>query len=372
MQSISRLVLTPHRWLLWIGLVLLVGYMTVCLFSFFYWVNPTLTGDSDQHIAADSSTYIYLAEVLEGKYTDPLAEAALATFPNTLWMPVLIAYLLKSTVAMGLFDVVLFCASIMLFNKASDIDVLLLVFLLLLNPTTAISLISVNKEIIDLFEVALFCYYLTTRHKWALALTLLVALVNRYEVCAAFLLYLILTGHLNPWRRRRWATLLWLALGLSVLLPVAMGHSLATRYEAASAGGAIVALDWLEMHYLFFLTIIPKTLENLIVQAFYISAKGAFSLQDVADSYILFFNNVATIIVLLVIGKKRTFTISSDWYYLFLVSVVAMSITLIIQPRYYYWSYVILCLHAAQRQRSFGRPRRAGVESINEPGTAHA
>src|SRR4051812_7154040 len=79
---------------------LMTIYICLSLCFFFQWVAPSLDGRTDQHIAADSGTYLYFADALREGRGDPYVLAALSSFPNTFWFPVLLALLLKSTFAM--------------------------------------------------------------------------------------------------------------------------------------------------------------------------------------------------------------------------------------------------------------------------------
>jgi len=78
--------------------------------------------------------------------------------------------------------------------------------LLLLNATTTISLLSVNKEIVDLLAVSIFFFARRRHRNGVLLLALMLALFNRFEVCIVMLLFLLAESKLNPWRQRRVVT----------------------------------------------------------------------------------------------------------------------------------------------------------------------
>jgi hypothetical protein len=354
----------PHKFGWWLIAAVMVVYLSFCTIIFFQWINPSLDGRTDDHIAADSTTYIYMADVVRGDYTDPAVLAVLASFPNTFWMPVLFALVLKSNVLIALANLTLFWIAIELFRRSWDIRVGLFLSFLLLNPTTTISLLSVNKEIVDLFIMALFCYFLATGHKWALCLALIASLVNRYEVCVAMLLFFAARSRLSPFRSRRLLTLLFVVLGLSVLLPLLVSQTLNSRFEEASGGGLVALLDTLEIHYLFVLAVVPKILENMFGELLNVSHWGDYSLDDFANSYILFFNNLASFLVVLTLAWKRSFKLSNDLMFFVSIGAVLMSVSLVVQPRYFYFCFVVLCLEAArpkeiqQRKLSALRPAR--------------
>jgi len=332
----------------WLLMLAMAAYLCICAVLFVQWIDPSLNGRTDQHIAADSSTYLYMADVLREGLNDPFVLAALSSFPNTLWMPVLFALALKSTVLMALANLLLFWISIQLFRRTSNIDVGLFLFLLLLNPTTTVSLLSVNKEILDMFAVALFCYFLSTGRKWALWIALLIAFINRYEVCVTMMAFLLIRSRLNPWRNRRATTLIMLTFILTICLPVLAARTLTSRFYEAREGGVIAFLDTLEMHYMFALAVIPKILEDMFGELLNFSHWAQYSVDDLANSYILAFNNLANVMVLLVLAWKRSMKISSEWIYLCWTAAIFMAVSLVIQPRYFYFCFVLLCFQAAQ------------------------
>jgi hypothetical protein len=339
----------PHRVGWWLIAAVMVAYLFFCAIIFFQWVNPSLDGRTDQHIAADSTTYMYMADALREGRNDPWVLAALASFPNTLWMPVFIAFALKSTVLIAVVDLALFWMSIELFRRSSEINVGLFLFFLLLNPTTTISLLSVNKEIVDLLIMALFCYFWTTRHKWALSFALLLSLINRFEVCIVLLMFVAIRSGLNPFRNRRVLTLLIVVLFVNFSLPLFVSNNLSSRFAEASGGQTIVLLDTLEMRYMFALAVLPKTLETMFAELVNVSKwMNVYDLTDLANSYIVYFNNLANLIVVLILIWKRSLRISEDWIYLALLGSVFMSVSMVIQPRYFYFCFALLCLQAAK------------------------
>ena len=354
-----------HKLAWWLLGACIFAYLGICVIIFFQWVNPSLEGRTNQHIAADSTTYMYMADVVSGRQRDPWVLAALASFPNTFWVPVLFALALRTTVLIALGNLVLFWVSIELFKRSSEISVGLFLFFLLLNPTTTVSLLSVNKEIVDLFIMALFCYFWTAGHKWVLFLALLFSLVNRYEVCLALLIFIAIRSRLNPLRRRRLLMLLVVVLGLNFFLPLLVSRILSSRFEEASGGGLVAFLDTLEMHYLYVFAVLPKILENMFGELLNVSHWSSYSMDDPANSYILFFNNIASMVVVLFLAWKRSLRLRNDWVYLASVGAVVMSISLVNQPRYFYFCFVLLCLQAAQ-SRAIEQRRPSYLASAGE------
>lgn len=329
-------------------LFFLTIYVIFSFWIFFSWVAPSLDGHIDMRIAADSSTYLYFADTLREGRPDPEVYAALATFPNTLWLPVFLAFVLKSTFAIAIANYAMFFIAIFLLNRTFSISLGIFVALLLLNATTTISLLSVNKEIVDLLVVSIF-FFARKKESWILIiLSLLLALFNRYEVCLVLMLYLATASKINFWRRRRGATLVGLMIALSIVLPLFASQTLEAHFMEASSSTTVTFLDILEMHYLFAISVIPKVAENFFAELINVSKwTTAYGLTDIANSYILLSNNLAMLIVFFILFKKRAFTLKSDLIYFASLGCVIMAISLVIQPRYFYFIYVVLCIQAA-------------------------
>ncbi len=151
---------------------------------------------------------------------------------------------------------------------------------------------------------------------------------------------------MNPWRRRRVLTMVVLTIALSVMLPLFASSALASRFEEASEGGVIVWLDSLEMHYLYAVAVFPKIAQNLFGEL--VNWKALYDPSDIANSYIVFFNNIATMFVLAILLWKRTFLARFDLVYFAMLGCIITAVSLVIQPRYFYFVYVVLCLKAAQ------------------------
>ena len=61
-------------------------------------------------------------------------------------------------------------------------------------------------------------------------------------------------------------------------------------------------------------------------------------------------NNLATAVVFFVLVKKRALRVRSDLIYFAVLGCVVMAVSLVIQPRYFYFVYVLLCFQAAQTE----------------------
>ena len=337
-----------------ITLALAVGlYVLFSLALFFAVIDPSLSGETQNHITADSARYIYFADSLREGRNEPWVLLAMSSFPNTFWVPVLLALLINSTFLVVILNYAIFFCAIWLFTRAVKVRIGILLALLLVNVTTVISLLSVNKEIIDLLATALFCYWLSHKKKIALVLALLIAILNRYEVFLAMILFIYLRSAVNPLRRYRLGSLIGVCIVISILFPViSSAPPIANRIDEAVAtaqsGGILIALDNLQLHYLFFVAAIPKILDNLFSAIVDVGRWSSYSMEDAANTYILFLNNLASLYVLFVLMRMRRLNVRREWLYLAATIAIIMSISPVIQPRYFYPCYVLFCVEAAR------------------------
>jgi hypothetical protein len=315
---------------------------------FFQWMQPSLDGRTDQHIAADTGTYTDLADAIREGRPNPFVIAALAKFPNNLWMPVLLAIAFRDPLAIVIVNYLILFLSIFLLKKTFSLSMGTFIALLLLNPTTTVSLLSLNKEIIDLLGISLFLYARSARLKGLLLFALLIAVVNRYEVCVFMLLYLFVTSSFCRWHAQRIRMLLLIVLAIDIFLPFFGSASLEARFAEASNGGLIALLDSMEIHYLYFVAVVPKIAENLFAELFSVSKWMSYEANDLANSYVVGFNNLANAIVFLLLLKKRRLSIRNNLIYFAMLGSVVMALAMVVQPRYFYCVYILLCLQVAE------------------------
>lgn len=339
----------------WLIFPMLAVYLGVVVLLFLYWVQPSLNGGNNHHVTADSSTYIYFADALREGRVDPYVASSLYTFPNTQWGAVSLALLTPDLFDEMLLNLAIFSAALWLFNKAIDIDPALFLLLITLNPTTTISLMAVNKELLDLLSLSLFIYHLRYRNFALLVLALLISLVSRFETFVTISVFLFLRSGLNPLRGVRWQSLLAYCLLVDIIISIVLhSPSMASRldeaqYTSGYSGGTSLFLNRFEQNFLFILVMIPKILQNLFGEALNVPHWFLFSMEDPANTFLVFGNNVANIVVVSILLIQRRLTLRSSIIYYAAVVAVTMSIAIVIQPRYFYGMYVLLCLEAARR-----------------------
>ena len=157
---------------------------------FFYVGTTRLDHETYVRFGADSPTYWEAVH-----YRSEHAEnARLISFTGNLLGPVTIGMILKSGLAVALFNILLFFMSVEIVCTIPGVDRYLLVFLLAICAETAPALVTLNKEILVLFSTFMFAKYIySERRSWfLLGIALLVSLFARWEQIGVMLLFLFL------------------------------------------------------------------------------------------------------------------------------------------------------------------------------------
>jgi hypothetical protein len=336
----------PRRFMSAAIVPVLAAYLALTLALYFEAVIPSYAnGTTSWTFAVDSTVYTDLADALREGRDDPIALNSMARFPNNLWAPVFISLLLNSSFYLMLLNYCIFTASLLLFKKTYHISLSVMILLLLLNPTTTTSILCVNKEVLDVFVLSLFLFAEKRRNRALIFVALVIALLNRYEICAVIIAYMIVKSRLNPWREHRWTTVLLLVGALNFLMPVWGGQELERRFAEAESAGFVRLLDNLQMHYLFVLAVLPKIAESLFGQLV-----NPLVWEDPSSwLFINFFSNLACAFVILMVVKKRQWALRNDLLYLGAIGSVMVAQALVVQPRYFYFLYALLCLQVARK-----------------------
>lgn len=350
-------------------LALLAAYTVFLLFVFFYGVKPSLAADTtNQDFAVDSTVYMELADSLKNGTIDPIEAQELLSFPNTVIAPVSIYLVLNNPFSVLMFNCAIFCISLILLSQTFSIPMHRFMFLLLLNPTTTTSLLCLNKEIIDIFIISLFLY--STKHnRRALTIaSLIISFLNRYEICVVFLVCIFVQTRFNPLRKHRFLVLFVLVSLLTITMPFFASSMLSHRFQEAKYGGAVAVLDNLQIHYLYIVAVIPKIAENLfgqLVNPAVWNTSGAPQADNAPWLYNMLFNNLASLILVFILLGKRMLRLRYDLVYCSAIGAVLVAQSLAIQPRYFYFIYVLLCLQAAHPAT-----KRAGCVPVLNLGSA--
>jgi hypothetical protein len=331
------------------------------LIPLFFWiVQPSLLGKNGLRIGADSAVYLWYSGLdsdrvllktayhVEQPYPD---EITLVAFGGNYLGPYLIASTLKSNFLIMLFNYVLFFVSLHYLFKLSGVRPKMLTVLLLINPITAVSIMTLNKEIIVLLAAALFAYYMESRSKFLLLIVLSVSMIARWEQAASVLIFLLLTSRLNPWRKRRGFTIALVIMGITVSYPQ-IAPTVASLFSAANDfnGGLMTALAYLQDHYLFPLAIIPKVLMTFFGTFVSIYYAKHWDWSDLQNSFIGPVSSLLLAIMLIALKNLKKFSMCNDLIYYSFLFMVILASSPFLQPRYMYPMYVFACIELSRKR----------------------
>jgi hypothetical protein len=143
----------------------------------------------------------------------------------------------ESYYAVLIVNAALLAFSVISLARSLRVDAPKLLFVLLLNPITVSSVLSVNKEILAVAFIALLVRFYAARSLTALVCAALVSVLVRWQMTLLLLVTLALLSPLNPVHRRRVTTLVVLLATLSILY-VLLEETLAPirlNFESAAA-----------------------------------------------------------------------------------------------------------------------------------------
>lgn len=337
----------------------LLVYVALSAYLLSTWIAPSLDGRTDQHIGADSATYVIYADELRQRPAGVILAVFYSySFPNTLLLPVLLAFAITNPFAMAMINYLIFIAAFILLRKTFEFSAFEFLLLMLLNATTSISLLTVNKEIFDVLAVSLFLFAREYRRRGILALAVLIAILNRFEVGAVMLAFMLAESKCNPWRKRRAATLVVLTIAITILLPIVLpvlaSHTLNADSDA-NHSAITLWLNNLELHYLYAVALMPKLGALLFAELVDYRNWKAYGNGDYANTYIVLSNNIANAVVCVALAWKRRIDLSSTVFYFAVLGCVLNTVSMSKQPRYLFFAYTLICLQVALVQQN-GRP----------------
>lgn len=356
-----------ERWLL---IYAIAFYLLLCIALFFQFVQPSLIGSNNLRIGADSATYLDVAGFVGNSKTSTLQGVELVTAEGNLLGPVLVAILARTLWGIALINISFFVIGLYVASTLPGIRLGPFFFLLLLNPTLTPALLTVNKEIFSFLAVILFVKYVSSekRSKLCLLILLCVSLMARWEQAAVTGAILFLESRYSPFKHRPKLVLLGLVIVLTVTYPIIIRTKivdLSAMVTFAAEGNTGPILNQIQASYGFPLVMIPKTMINLFGHL--LSPRLFFSdlingdPSDIQKYVVLPINCIMMFAVLAVAVLKRRFKLQDPVIYWCAFYWVITAVSPILQPRYQYPVYVLLCLEVSGLIRVAGSNSRRTV-----------
>jgi hypothetical protein len=310
---------------------------------FLYFVGiDALEGRNDFEFFVDSETYHEMVG-------DGLGFAEAIAVGGNFLGPLLILNVTSANYYLILLvNVALMFLAVRLMARTLELHEFKLLLVLLLNPITISSLLSVNKEIISLVVLALVIRGFKARSLLAFMLALPLSLLVRWQLTLFVLALLGVTGIWNPLRQHRWLTLAVSLLFLSFLY-VKMSlvfegiqenfDASVAEYEGSGFFEFLVRLQGQGLYWLVF----PLKAAHLLF--------GMGVRFDRLINPTVFYNDVfqvlhsaVTLLTFIALVKWGRARLGNDLVYISAVYILVFAMSPIYAPRYFYPVFVLWAL----------------------------
>jgi hypothetical protein len=316
-----------------------VGFVTLGL--------PGLTGEIDLQTYSDSLTYERLSKNMP-------SGVSLISVSSNLVGPIAILRMLDyNYVSVFAFNILVFLASFKTIFSHYDLNKNVFMLFIFVSPLMFFSLFNVNKEILVLFDMAVFLAFLKNRKILYLLLALAVSLLIRWQMTLFILLALPII-FIDKYFRHRKTIVFFLIAGLSVIYPMLSSvfeavilHSIPDN-DAVSGSGIFQKLNRIQGTtggYL--LVFLPKLLQinfGIIKRIHMITEFSLFW-----NYFVLMLHSVASLILTIFVVIKRRFVFNNFLVYLSMIYAGLFALSPIINIRYFLPMYILLVVVASSK-----------------------
>jgi hypothetical protein len=241
-----------------------------------------------------------------------------------------------------------------------------LLFYLTLTPLMFTSLLSINKEIMAVAAIAFFAAYYASGRRWQLAVALATSFLVRWQMTLFMLVFMGMASPLNPFRRRRFLSVLVLTVAISIVYVQNLATfrrldqvaALGAR-EAVEGSGLYSAFISVQNSYGYFLVFLPKTLHQMIGPLSRVDK--VTDMSNFFNNDVLFFHSLATLSLLFAALLRRRIRLDLDPVYIAAVYAAVFGLSPIFSPRYFLPIYVLMAIALALR------PHQSAAAVTREP-----
>lgn len=330
--------------------VILFFYFVLAVTFFYALGDAMLNEETSIQFFADSTTYEQAAIELK----ELTALELLVANPNY-FGPISILNLMNGNRWGILFlNLFVFTLSLSLISKALSLNRKLFVILLLVNPMTFSSLLSINKEVYSILTVALLIYGICRHSVLALLACLVVSFLVRWQLSLFVIAYWGLISPLNPLRNRRFLTLLVFIIGISALYYVVRPTLFSNASEVAAAGaeqwegtglwGRLLDVQDSGGYFLVFPIKILQAMFGILV---YI--KKIVDPPEFYNYVVVMLHSLAMLFVSAYAVINKRLRLKANIAYMAIVYLLIFGLTPIYAPRYFYPVFVLLCVLVAEK-----------------------
>jgi hypothetical protein len=356
------LLVQPRSLAKWSFIWVFCLYLLFCMGCYFEFEQPRLDHASYVRFGADSPTYWDAANYRK-EHADN--EKPLVSFEANLLGPVAIALLLKSGVAVAIFNILLFFIAVEIACSIPGVDRYMLLFLLMICAETSPALVTLNKEIFVLFSALLLAKYVyAEKRSWILLVAVFLAsLLARWEQIAIILLFLFLQRKGSIFRRKPWLAV-FTVLGIFTLIyPVIAripGSTLGAFTRFAKDANTIAKLNIIQANFGFPLVVVPKMILDVFGELLrpktYLGEFETLGIGDIHSMFIIPLFSISLIALLVIAYRRGKLHPGRPTALLIAICMITTAVTPFVQPRYNYFVYVLLCLELARKEDPFGQP----------------
>jgi hypothetical protein len=347
---------TPRPLRVWLVIGLFVVYLIVSYCIFFEAIAPVADFNFRPAIAADSSAYWIASGVRTINFSDEEHKVGTDASSN-LFGPVLEAEILRTDFNVAVFNCLLFIFCLSILRGMPEFDRATFLLLMMINPYLLASMITLNKEIFALAGIVVFIRYTDAKRfriGW-LALALMLSLFARWQQVLVLLIYVAYESKISPLRHhRRWGVAVTL-LGFTVLYGIVFHFAsflIFSELAQAKAGHTILILDNIQANFGFPLVVIPKILMNSMGQfispGYFLHSYASQDFTNWRDQIFAQMHTLFLTFLLLGMFFGRKLRLKHAPVYLLALYLLMTAVNPMVQPRYEYAAYVLLCLEASR------------------------
>ena len=338
----------------WIVIGLFVVYLIVSFGIFFGAIAPVANFFTKPTIEADSQAYWIGSGIRTTNFAE---DEAGADATGNFFGPVIEAEIIRTDIGVALFNCFLFLCCLWALHGMPEFDRATFLLLMMANPFLLAAIITLNKEIFALTGIVLFIRY-TGAKKFRiplLALALFISLMARWQQTFVMLLFVVFQSRFSPLRKRPWLSVLLTLLAFTVgyglvyrLVPVFFAALLAQ----AEAGHTIVMLDNIQAKFGFPLVVVPKILMNVmgrfVAPTYFLKDYWTEDFTNWRDHIFMHLHTFLTTFLLLSLFFTKRLRIQHAPVLLLIYYLMMTAVNPMVQPRYEYAAYVLLCLEASR------------------------
>jgi hypothetical protein len=340
----------------WLFIWVFCFYLAFCWFCYFEFEQPRLNNESTVRFGADSPTY-WQAVNYRKDHAD--SDFDLISFGSNLLGPIAIGAVLRTGIAVNIFNILLFFLSVEVACTIPGVDRYRLLFLLMICSETAPALVTLNKEIMVLFSALLLAKYVySTKRSWLLLGTvLLFSFFTRWEQIAIIILFLFLRRKDSIFERKPRLAVAFVVAVLTVsysLIAMLPGSGIVGFMRFARGANTIAKFNNIQAHFGFPLVMVPKIIMDisgeLLRPATYFAMFQTFGFGDIHSWFIVPTFSLVLIPLLAIAYFKGLLNPRRPIALLIIIYLLVVALTPFVQPRYNYFVYVLLCLELAKKE----------------------